>query len=232
MSEDRRAMSAGDCDGNAAPYVLGALPDAERRVFERHLASCAVCREEVASLRTAAQSLAEGAPRMQAPAELKRRVMAEVHQDARRARARRGQPSGGPARRRPRAALAAGLALATLVVVAALVISGGSSSSTRTFTAQVSAPGGRAVLELRDGRAQIALSHMPQPGPGRIYEVWLKGSGAPVPTDALFGVTRGGSATVAVPGVNAHVRQVLVSAEPLGGSSAPTSVPVVVATLG
>jgi anti-sigma factor RsiW len=31
-------------------YVLGALVPAEREAFERHLAECAICRDEVADL--------------------------------------------------------------------------------------------------------------------------------------------------------------------------------------
>ena len=31
-----------------AAYLLGALPDEERRAFEAHLADCAHCREDVA----------------------------------------------------------------------------------------------------------------------------------------------------------------------------------------
>ena len=41
---------------------------------------------------------------------------------------------------------------------------------------------------------------MPQTAPRRVYEVWVKRSGAPQPTDALFTVTAAGDATVGVPG--------------------------------
>ena len=73
---------------------------------------------------------------------------------------------------------------------------------------------------------------MPQAAPQRVYEVWVKRAGPPRATDALFTVSRAGDATVAVPGGVAGVRTVLVTSEPRGGSSAPTSSPVIVANLG
>ena len=59
--------------------------------------------------------------------------------------------------------------------------------------------------------------------------MWLKPpGGAPAPTDALFSPTRQGSASVDVPGKVSSGDQVLVTAEPAGGSAAPTSPPVIV----
>jgi anti-sigma factor RsiW len=46
----------------AAPYVLGALETAERRVFEAHLAACDSCRAEVRSLQRVADALALSVP--------------------------------------------------------------------------------------------------------------------------------------------------------------------------
>jgi hypothetical protein len=66
---------------------------------------------------------------------------------------------------------------------------------------------------------------------GRVYEVWLKGAGAPQPADALFTVSASGDATVGVPGVVPGIREVMVTAEPLGGSRTPTGRPVIVAHL-
>jgi hypothetical protein len=44
-------------------------------------------------------------------------------------------------------------------------------------------------------------------------------------------VTHAGDASVNVPGNLSGVHQVMVTAEPLGGSSHPTSSPIIVATL-
>ena len=53
----------------------------------------------------------------------------------------------------------------------------------------------------------------------------MKRDGAPQPTDALFTVSSAGNATVGVPGNVSGVKQILVTAEPTGGSKVPTSTP-------
>jgi hypothetical protein len=98
--------------------------------------------------------------------------------------------------------------------------------------ASVTPPSASAVLRLSDGHAQLTVSHMLAPPPGKIYEVWLQRSGAlPSPTTALFNVTSSGAGVVDVPGDLHGVRQVLVTPEPLGGSRVPTHAPVIVARL-
>ena len=114
-----------------------------------------------------------------------------------------------------------------------LVVAGsGSGGGTRVIRAQVSAPGASALVAVSGGRAELRLAGMPQTSPGRVYEVWVKRSGAPQPTDALFTVTAAGRATVGVPGSVKGVNEVLVSSEPAGGSRVPTRTPVIVANLG
>lgn len=56
-------------------YALDALPDEERRFFERHLASCAACRAEVDELQATASRLGDAAAEAP-PAALRERVLA------------------------------------------------------------------------------------------------------------------------------------------------------------
>lgn len=66
-----------DAHMGTGAYVLDALPDAERRGFEEHLAACTACQTEVASLsETVARMAAREAE--QPPPDLKDRVMAIV----------------------------------------------------------------------------------------------------------------------------------------------------------
>lgn len=63
--------------GLAAPYAVDALDEDERAGFEAHLASCPLCRAEVAELQEAAVGLSEGwetAP----PADLRARLLTQV----------------------------------------------------------------------------------------------------------------------------------------------------------
>ena len=63
---------------HAAAYALDALDAADRREFEAHLSECAICRAEVASLRTVTEALALGAPAAGPPPALRDRVLAEA----------------------------------------------------------------------------------------------------------------------------------------------------------
>jgi hypothetical protein len=83
-----------------------------------------------------------------------------------------------------------------------------------------------ALASLHDGsgHAELIVSGMPEPPIGEVYEVWLDREGAlPRATDALFTVTSAGNGAVEVPGSLRGVREVMVTSEPLGGSSSPTS---------
>jgi anti-sigma-K factor RskA len=62
----------------AAPYVLGALDDADRRAFEAHLATCSVCAEEVRSLRAVADALTFTVPQRTPRPELRTRVLSAL----------------------------------------------------------------------------------------------------------------------------------------------------------
>ncbi len=63
-------------------YLLGALDDRERREFERHLAGCGECQEEVERLRPAADALPGSVVQLEPPTGLKGRLMAEVERDS------------------------------------------------------------------------------------------------------------------------------------------------------
>jgi anti-sigma-K factor RskA len=234
MSSGERPIPVNGCEENAAPYVLGALTDDELAAFLAHLDTCTVCREEVASLQTVAAALAGAVPPLPAPGGLKRRVMSQVRADEQGESSRRERPSQQRSRSlgRWRAALAPALAGAAAVALLVVLLVSGGGGGTRVIRAQVSAPGASAVVRVTGAHAEMTLTGMPQTGPGHIYEVWLKRAGAPEPTNALFTVTRGGAATVGVPGSTSGVKDVLVTAEPLGGTRVPTTAPVIVAKLG
>jgi anti-sigma factor RsiW len=218
-----------DCGGNAAAYVLGALDPDEVDAFRGHLETCVVCRDEVATLQRAADALPMAAPQHPLPRGLRRRVLADVHADARaadRARRRRVRTWGTL----PRPALAGGAAVALAVAAFAgveLASSGGSSGS-RVIAASV----GDAQLRLGGGHAELVVHKLRIPPAGRVYEVWLKRAGsAPTPTRALFSVTSAGDGDVGVPGNLRGVSEVLVTQERAGGSPVPTTSPVVVARI-
>jgi len=230
VNRGHRNLPPEACGGNAAPYVLGALSREESDAFRRHVDTCTICRDEVAALQVVASALPAAAPQLKAPSDLKRRVMGAVQMDAQTAPARpRPRAAGRLSHRRP--ALAALAVAAAVVLLVAVVLAPGGGSGMRVIRAEVRAPGASAVLRVQGGQAQLMVSRLPQSPLGRVYQVWLKRSGAPQPTATLFTVSSRGAANVGVPGVGHGVRELLVTAEPIGGSLRPTRAPVIVARL-
>jgi anti-sigma-K factor RskA len=235
-----------------AAYLLGALVGAERTQFEAHLAGCAQCRDDVAALRVVTQALPLAVEPVAPPPQLRERLMETVRAEADLLHAT------GPAADRPRPVpkrrtqrwfgrpFAIAGAAAALVVGVGVGFGLGSATDdepetrtvvqVRTVQAEVdpaTAPRGAAFIVMRNGVATLRVRGLPQPPRGYVYEVWLlrRGAAAPSPTDALFGVSRtDGSGRIALPSVRG-VEAVLVTAEPAGGSPAPTSQPFINASL-
>ena len=238
-------MSARDhaawADASAA-YLLGALDASEREGYEAHLSTCAVCREEVARLRVAADALPASPRQIAPPPELKDRIMSIVNAEAELLHAagpEADRTTVAPPRRRfawwpPRPAMAMAMTLLVLVagVGAGVVASGGlDGEATRTVVADVTVPDASAKLIVRDGdHSTLVTKGLPDPSQGRVYQVWIKHPGKdPEPTEALFDVRKDGSASVDVPGSLEGVEAVMVTSEPDGGSQVPTRAPVVIA---
>jgi hypothetical protein len=160
-----------------------------------------------------------------APTGLRQRVLSAVRGETRTS-PRAGGSHGG----RPPARAVVVIALVVLVIAGVLTVE--HSSPSRTAGASVpnrafSARSTRASLRRAGPHTELLVSQMPEPPVGEVYEVWLdRPSAAPQPTDALFTVTSEGNGAVEVPGNLRGVREVSVTSEPLGGSSSPTSTPV------
>jgi anti-sigma-K factor RskA len=233
---------------DAGSYVLHALPDDEHERFKAHLATCTDCRREVADLQVAADTLPLAAVQVGPPPELRDRIMTIVRSEAEllaAAGARGDEPNGAPAvearhrRRRwslslrPLPAAMAATALLAAGVIGGIVLTGGNDTKTVTGTVQIaSAPAARASLQLSDDATKLQVRRMPAPPAGKVYQVWLKRPNQdPAPTTALFRTDSSGSADVEIQrGRLKGVEQVLVTAEPDGGSMKPTSAPVIVAS--
>jgi hypothetical protein len=244
--------------GDCAAYVLGALTEHELEAYTTHLAGCSMCQAEVVQLQPVADLLAVGVPHVQADRGLRVRVLgaarAEVELGAgglavdAPAPASASRPSrvGGRSTasgrstlrpvfpRRLLPGLAGALVLGVGLVVGALVFSSSSNVRAEVMPAAVVAPGHHAAAQLRKvgSHLELVVVGLPAPPPGRIYEVWLEhGTEPPLPTDALFSVTKTGSGSVGVPGNLHGVSKVLVTDEPLGGSIKPTRTPVIVGSV-
>ena len=237
-------------------YALDALDEAGRDRFERHLRGCASCQDEVRGFTVVAGALAEavtGVP----PAGLRDQVLAvasgtrQLSSEVPRRRAARGVRKIRPAPRSrwvPRLALAAGAAgLAASAVLGGVTVAAQHGQSAAQAQAQaiaavlsapdarlVSAPtsaGGSAtvVASMRQGTMVFTSSGLRSLPGSRVYQLWFIGrttrSAGLVPA-AISGRT----APVVASGLAAGDK-IGMTVVPAGGSSAPTTAPVVLMTL-
>jgi anti-sigma-K factor RskA len=224
----------------AGTYVLNALPDDERTGYEAHLETCPACRAEVTELRVAVEALPVSPPPMLPSPALKARIMAEVEREAA-LLASAGQPTRTePSKRKRRwrglRLPMPALALACVALIIGLgvggVVFGGGGDTGRKIEFQSSIERASAELDVGDNGAILVANGLPPVPAGKTYMVWIQRPGhAPEPTSALFTPRRDGSATASVPGDLEGVESVLVNTEPVGGSTTPTSDPVLTAKL-
>jgi len=211
-------------------YALDALDPAEARAFERHLATCERCRDELAKLQDAAGALAFATDAPPPPPHLRERILE---------RARGERSNVIPLRRNRPFQWAAGAATAAAAAAVALGVWGASVDrdldSERSANAEVAAILSDAAREApvrgatgtlvvaRSGRAVLALDDLPRVPEGKRYHLWVISDGEPQPA-GLFDE----------PGVHVLERAVppgatvAVTAED-GPRTAPTSPPVLTA---
>ena len=214
-------------------HALDALPPAEVVAVGRHLATCAQCQRELASLRETAALLPYALPAADAPPELRDRILASVqtshappaHQPEEPTRTAGGRPAG---RWFPR--LAPVLAAALLVVGFLLGRAWPSGTTTDLAnrpdarTAALAGPGrGTFIVAPRDGRIHLSVSGMPAPGNNRVYQLWLMGGSAPISV-GTFTVDANGHGELEINGLAwaDTYSAVGITVEPLGGSATPT----------
>jgi len=151
----------------AAAYALGVLEDDERDAFERHLASCAECLEEVGSLGDAAAALAFTLEGDEPSPELRGRIMAAVAAEPRNVvpfRRRRSTPVWASAAAAA-AALAIGLGLWATI--------GTSSSPSGARQVALTRPWVGTLDVSGSGVARLTVRNLAPAPAGRLYEVWV-----------------------------------------------------------
>ncbi len=240
-------MSTADLHTATGAYVLHALSPAERAEFERHLAACVACAQEVAELTaTAAQlGLAAAVP---VPALMKDQVL-------RRIRTVRQEPPLVPARSRlrsfartlPRLGLAAALAAAaTFGGIAVWQHQSAEDARTQARQAQERADELASVLaspdaqvtagDLADGargtvivsrardRAAFVAAGLPKLPAGKVYQLWFSDGDAMRPAGVFSGT--GAERVVLLDGRIDGASGMGLTVEPAGGSPRPTTEPL------
>jgi anti-sigma-K factor RskA len=198
-------------------YLLGALDDGERREFERHLAGCDECREEVERLRPAADALPGSVEQLEPPPGLKARLMAEVQ--------RNSNVVALPRRRRPMRLVAVAAVLLLGLVIGFGVAQLGDETRTVTATVAKAMPNAGGKLEIAGDSATLQLHDMPDLGGARVYQVWVQHGERLVPA-RTFEVGPSGRGDVELPDVG-DAKGVFVTREARGGAQVPSEDPIV-----
>ena len=246
----------------AGAYAMDAVPPSERAAFERHLASCEPCRQEVRGLREATAALA-AATAVQPSAEFREatlRAAAQTRQlppaDAAPAPPWRVVRRQGRGLRgwRPRLGVALAGAVACVLAVAAIV-AGISAYGMHSRLDQdqghdhavamvLGAPDAKMMSApvTTGGTATVVMSHRERAlvftaadlrvlPSSESYELWLMGPAGNKPAGMISMSGNGKMAgPMVVSGLSAG-DSVGVTVEPAGGSSHPTTPPVVVIAL-
>jgi len=235
----------------AGAYALDALDGAERDRFERHLHGCRTCAGEVAGFAATATALAMAAA-AQPPAGLRERVLAAVAvtRQLPPVIVRRGTVPALPRSPWvPRMALAVGAAgLAAAAVLGAVEVSTQHQLDSALAQRQeiavvlaapdariVSAPttvGGTAIVVVSQAEQKLVFtsSDLPELPSAKVYELWLMGPGGTRPAGLLPPPSSGRTAPVLASGVLAGDK-VGMTVEPAGGTSSPTTTPILVLAL-
>jgi anti-sigma factor RsiW len=230
----------GECAESLPAYALGALSEEAGGRVEQHLSRCPMCRAELESLNAAVDALPGSVATVEAPPEIRARLMEVVNAEARVRQSpahARGERRASWAPRRggrrpsllPRLALAASGLGALILVVVVLAQSGGGAPG-RTIEARVTglarAMGASASLRIQGSHAVMVVHDFPAPGPGKVDELWVTRGSAPPSPAGTFAV-RSGSIRVDRPVLRGD--RVLVTIEPRPGTGAPTTTPFVAA---
>ncbi len=237
-------------------YAVHALEQREREAFERHLQGCDSCEAEVRAFRETAARLAM-ARSLQPPADMEQRVLAATYRTRqlppllareRGARWRLGagrrwaQMPGMPRMPRLAVAVAAASVVAALALGGLQVVTQQRLDSARASSAAIArvlgasdarietmatTEGGTVTVIVSDQQrdAVVSTSGMTAPPNGRVYQLWvIDASGA---RSAGLLPAAGQTGPVLASGVLRGDR-IGITVEPSGGTSRPTTTPVVV----
>jgi anti-sigma-K factor RskA len=247
--------SGGDPHTLAGAYAMDAVPEPDRARFERHLAGCDTCQQEVRGLREATAALA-AATAVRPPEVLKETVLRAAGRTRQMPPVARAPARWARQRRwlgwRSRLAVAvAGAVAAVGVAVAAGVVTYNmqdrldqaqgrdltvaavlTASDAKMVSARVSTGGTATVVMSHHEHALVfTAAHLSALPSAESYELWLIGPGGTRPAGMINAAGRGHMVgPMVVSGLSAGDR-VGVTVEPSGGSPRPTSPPVVMVSL-
>jgi anti-sigma-K factor RskA len=244
MSDERHDPGRERFDDLKEAYALGALSEQERREAEAYLGEHPELRTEVDDLESVANLLAHAPQEHEPSPELRRDLLHRISsspgatssadRSPRRAGLRRLFGSGG---------LAAAAALA-LVAVGMFAWNASLQEENQTLRGELegqqksyalqstgAAQGVRGeVVRLGDERAVLVADDLPSPPEGGTYQAWIMREDVPEPA-GLFEPNDTGAAAAPLEGSIEGADAVAVTVEPSGGSTSPTTDPLMTANV-
>ena len=203
-----------------AAYALDALEPDEARGYERHLAGCERCREELASLQATAGALAYGAEPARPPAALRERILAQAREE---------RPNVVPLRSRswtrPLAAVTAAAAAAAIGLAVWNVSLHHDLTHAREALRGIPLTGANGSVVVGGAGGALVVSDLAAAPAGKTYEAWVIANGHASPA----GTFAGGGRTIVFRLAHAlpSGAVVAVTVERAGGVAQPTTKPFI-----
>ncbi|GHH48852.1 anti-sigma factor [Streptomyces candidus] len=243
-------MSTAELHTLTGAYALHALPDDERAAFERHLADCPSCTQEVRELASTAARLGR-AMTENPPARMKDEVLRRIA-----AERQEGPLAGRQARVPGRYGRAASRFVLAACVAAAAAFGGvalwqydeaqnarqqaqAAQTQAEALASVLAAPDAKAatgrvgdgasatvVVSRSRNRAAFVAAGLPQPPPGKVYQLWFNDGGTMRAAGLMDPKAR--TDAVLLDGPVGSASGMGLTVEPAGGSAAPTSDPLAV----
>ncbi|GAA0613140.1 anti-sigma factor [Streptomyces crystallinus] len=241
-------MTTTDLHALTGAYAVHALDGEERAAFERHLADCEACRQEVAEFTATAGRLALASTVRARPA-MREEVLQRI------TTVRQEPPGAAPLERVRRGALrGGGLARWALAASVAAAVLGGTvvwqyeraqdarheaaqaqqhvedlagllaAPDAKSRSAKVAGGASTLVVSASQDRAAFVSYHMAAPPRGKVYQLWFADGGT-MRSGGLMDPDRNSQA-VLMQGAVDGASGVGITVEPAGGSAQPTSAPL------
>ena len=224
-------------------YALGALSEEERQEVEDYLGTHPELRAEVDDLRSVANLLALVPQEYEPSPELRRDLMNRISSSP------DATPAADPSSRRAglwRLFGPGGLAAAAVLAFVAIGMFAWNASlqeenqalqgelqGQQTYALEGTGAAQEVrgeVVRLGDERAVLVAEDLPSPSEGETYETWILREDVPEPA-GLFEPDDAGVAAAPIEGSLEGADAVAVTVEPSGGSSSPTSDPLITANI-
>ncbi|MFD3655440.1 anti-sigma factor domain-containing protein [Streptomyces sp. NPDC058620] len=248
-------MSTAELHTLTGAYALHALPDDERREFERHLEACEACAQELRELSATAARLGLAVSRTPTPG-LRDRVLRDIttvrQEPPSHGRLARAAGAGGRARRRTTYVLAACIAASAAfggvaiwqnqVAQDARQEANRAGQRSEQLAQVLAAPDaktssgtleggarGTVVVSRSVNRAVFLASGMERPPAGRVYQLWFDDGGTMRSAGLMDPSTT--SDALLMDGPVDRASGMGITVEPAGGSAQPTTAPLALMSL-